>query len=403
MKILQLTHKMPFPLNDGGSLAIHFYIEGFLNAGISLSVLAMNTTRHYVNEEQVPELYKNLDFFKAVKVDTDIKMIDAFKNLFRKSSYNIDRFISEDYERELIQLLKNEKFDIIQLESLFVTPYIETIRKYSSAKIVIRQHNVEFKIWERLAASEKKYVKKKYLSFLAKRLKAHELKYLNQYDLLLPISQTDAEILKGLGLKKPVLVHPFGIETTKLEKKEINDLKDLKLYHIGAMDWLPNIESVNFFLEKVMPKIHALYPEIKFFLAGRKMPPFYFENKWPGVEVVGEVANAHEFEEDKHILMVPLLSGGGVRIKIFQAMAKGKVVITTNVGVEGIEVENRKHVFIANNPDEFVEALDYLLKNPDLILKIGDAARNLIKEKYDQVKLIDELINRYKLLISTTY
>src|SRR5690554_1850105 len=224
MKILQLTHKMPFPLNDGGSLAIHFYIEGFLNAGISLSVLAMNTTRHYVNEEQVPELYKNLDFFKAVKVDTDIKMIDAFKNLFRKSSYNIDRFISEDYERELIQLLKNEKFDIIQLESLFVTPYIETIRKYSSAKIVIRQHNVEFKIWERLAASEKKYVKKKYLSFLAKRLKAHELKYLNQYDLLLPISQTDAEILKGLGLKKPVLVHPFGIETTKLEKKEINDL-----------------------------------------------------------------------------------------------------------------------------------------------------------------------------------
>lgn len=399
MKILQLINRMPYPLNDGGSIGIHYYIEGFLNAGVQLSVLAMNTSRYPVSKQEKPKLYDKLVEFKAVDVDTHIKVIPAFINLFQSSSYNIDRFISEEYQKELIHLLQNNTYDIIQLESLFVTPYISTIRKYSKAKIVIRQHNIEFKIWERLSIKEKNPIKKWYLKLLAKRLRNHEIQYLNQYDLVLPISENDAAILKELGIQKPMYVHPFGINPSKIPFQEFQPEKPISLYHIGAMDWLPNQESVRYFLENVMPLITKKFPDLVFYIAGRSMPPYFFQNQWSRVKVVGEVPNAQEFEKDKAILVVPLQSGGGIRIKIFQALAMGKAIVTTSIGAEGIQVRDGEEIMIANSPEEFLEKITFLVEHPDKISAMGQKARELIEEKYNQVQLFDDLLNQYKKLM----
>ncbi len=171
MKILQLVNRIPFPLNDGGSLGVHYYTQGFIDAGIDLSMLAMNTTRHWVDENRLPVLYRQLDHFVTVKVDNRIRPLPALLNLFKRSSYNIDRFVTADYRNALIALLQKESFDIIQLESLFLVPYIPVIRQYSKAKVVIRQHNIEYRIWERLAAQAGNPLKQWYLALLARRLK----------------------------------------------------------------------------------------------------------------------------------------------------------------------------------------------------------------------------------------
>ncbi|KAA5537328.1 glycosyltransferase [Taibaiella lutea] len=399
MKILQLVNRIPFPLNDGGNIGVHYYTEGFLEAGIELSMLAMNTTRHWIDIEKLPALYSKLAYFKAVKVDNRIKPVDALLNLFKKSSYNIDRFISRAYEQELIQLLQNNDYDVVQLEGLYLVPYIETIRKYSKAKITIRQHNIEFRIWERLTEQAKNPLKKAYLNLLTNRLKAYEIDHKNDYDLVLTISKEDDNFFKALGQTSPTFLHPFGIKMTDIPFSPASE-QPLSLYHIGAMDWLPNQESVNWLLRNVMPLVIEKMPDVKLYLAGRNMPQHYFQEQNKNIVVLGEVPDAQAFERDKSILVVPLLSGGGIRIKIFQAMAMGKTIVTTSIGVEGIEVENGKEVFVADNAAGFAEKIIEITKHPQLIRSTGSAARLLIEQKYNRQILIKELLDKYKELIN---
>jgi len=400
MKILQLTNRIPYPLNDGGNIGVHYYTEGYLDAGADLSMLAMNTLRHHVDTEKLPGMYRRLSFFRAVDVDNRIKPLDAFLNLFGKSSYNIDRFISKSYEWELVQLLQENDFDIVQLEGLFLVPYIPVIRKYSRAKVVIRQHNIEFRIWERLTARAHNPLKKAYLRLLARRLKAYELGHRKDYDLVLPISREDELFFRNLGDTSPTFLHPFGINIAPIPFCPAAT-SPLSLYHIGAMDWLPNQESVNWLLDEVMPLVVRQLPDVKLYLAGRNMPASYFEKQDKNIVVLGEVPDAQAFECDKSILVVPLLSGGGVRIKIFQALAMGKTVVTTPVGVEGIEAEDGKEVFVARDAVAFACLLTELLQSPDRVEAAGKAARRLIEEKYDRQKLIAGLLDRYRQLLAT--
>lgn len=398
MKILQLTNRVPFPLNDGGNIGVHYYTAGYLEAGISLSMLAMNTSRHYVDTKLLPEIYGQLDHFVTVDVNNDIKPIDALKSLVRGTSYNIVRFISKEVENALIRLLQQEKFDIVQMEGLYLTPYVHVIRQHSQAKIAIRQHNIEYRIWERLAQQEPNFLKRKYLQLLAQRLRQFELQHINDYDLVLAISKQDQQLYQELGCQVPVYLHPFGVDINTFPYSPGNT-DPISLYHIGAMDWLPNQESVNWLLEKVMPLIRQQLPNTRLYLAGRNMPEYYFQHTWPNVEVLGEVPDAQAFERDKTLLLVPLQSGGGVRIKIFQGMAMGKCIITTSIGVEGIEARDEEHILIADTPENFAEKIISVSQQPERILQIGKAARQLIHGQYDRKQLIADLIKRYRELL----
>ncbi len=400
MKILQLTNRIPYPLHDGGNLAAFAYTEGLVDAGVELSLLSMNTKRHFVDTASLPDFFHNkLKRFDAVYVDNSIKPLDAFLNLFTATSYNIQRFITKDFEEKLIEVLQNTNFDIVHLEGLYLVPYIPTIRKYSNAKIALRSHNIEYFIWERLAQGENNFIKKKYLSLLAKRLKKFELNHLQDTDLIIPISEKDEEIYKSLGCKVDKLFYqPFAINLKKIESAPIEKQEGIKLYNISALDWLPNREGMNWLLENVLPSLNQQLPNIKFYLAGRNMPQHYFDIKLPNVEVLGEVPDAKVFESDKDILLAPLFSGSGVRIKIFQAMAAGKAIITTSIGAEGIDAQDGEHLIIANTAKDFIQKTIELANNPQRIAILGSNAQNLIKEKYNRQEIIQSLLEKYQSL-----
>lgn len=399
MKILQLVNRVPYPLNDGGNIGVHYFSKGFLDAGVELSMLAMNTARHRVDLQDLPDFFRKFHRFEAVPVDNRVKLLPAFLNLFQRSSYNIDRFVSRHYAERLALLLRQEAYDIVQLESLFLTPYVPVIRANSRAKVVIRQHNVEFKIWERMAEKAPTRLKKAYLKLLAARLKAFEIRHLNDYDLILPISKPDQSILRELGAVKPMFVQPFGIDPEEVPFRPSPEAA-LSVYHIGAMDWLPNLESVHFFLDQVMPRLKERVPGLKFYLAGRNMPKKLLAYASEQVVIAESVPDAAAFESDKGILVVPLQSGGGVRIKIYQAMAMGKAIVTTPVGMEGIEAEDGRHLLVASTPEAFVDKVESLARHPERVAELGRNARQLIEQKYDRKLLIRRLLDRYALLLA---
>jgi glycosyltransferase involved in cell wall biosynthesis len=397
MKVLQLSHKPPYPPKDGGCLAIDNITQGLISAGVEIKILTIETAKHPFEDDRIPKEYLEKTGIESVFVDTKLNVVDAFSNFITSDSYNITRFFTPDFDHVLINELKTNEYDIIHLESLFMTPYISTIRMYSDARIVLRSHNLEYIIWERLSKQTGNVAKKTYLKLLAKQLKKYERSVLNQVDGIAPISKRDAADFRKLGAKQPIEIIPFGLNINKYKPSDYTNT-DINLFHLGSMDWEPNLEGLDWFLENIWPVINTNEPALNFYIAGRDMPERYFEIGYPNVVVVGEVEDAVKFIKSKSLMIVPLLSGGGIRVKIIEGMALGKAIISTSVGAEGIHYTHKKDIWIADTPNDFAEAVSFFKNNPEKIIEMGNNARKLVEKEYTNEIIISKLISFYKLL-----
>ncbi len=396
MKILQVTNKVPYPTTDGGAIACMNLTRGFSLLGHNVTVLAMNTLKHKTSLHEIPESIKDLADFRLVRVNAGISKWAAFMNLlFSDKPYNAIRFIDHLFEKELINLLKEKEFDIIQLEGLYVCPYIPVIRKYSNAKIVYRAHNIEYEIWARTSKHVKGW-KKWYLNNLSKRIKKFEKGFQNQYDLLVPITERDGVILDELGNRKPRFVSQTGVDTSVLVPNA-KILEYPSLFHIGSLEWTPNQEGIIWFIQNCWPEIHQRYPELKFYVAGRNAPK-WLEHKIVGPNIVflGEVEDAYHFMNSKAIMIVPLFSGSGMRIKIVEGMGLGKSIVTTPIGTEGISTTSGENILIAKNREEFIESVSKLVENKELFSSIGKNAIEYIHENFDNLAASAALVDFYK-------
>ncbi|MBL7898188.1 MAG: glycosyltransferase [Crocinitomicaceae bacterium] len=398
MRILQLCNKPPLPKIDGGCIAIYNISEGLLTAEQDLQILTVSTEKHPFLADAYSAEFLTATKMDAVFVDTRVNIIDAFSALVTSDSYNISRFFSTDFDRLLENRLKSEPFDIVQLESLFMTPYISTIRRNSLAKIVLRSHNLEHIIWERLANTSGNQAKKLYLRHLASKLKTYEKRTINDVDGIAAISFEDTRRFTELKCSVPLITIPFGIDLKKYPAGNYQKKNHLQLFHIGAMNWGPNLEGINWFLDEIWNDLKELPVELH--LGGREMPNSILKLADTKLKIYGDVPDAISFMQQSDVMVVPLLSGSGMRVKIIEGMALGKIVITTTVGAEGIDCENGVHLLIADTPDEFYKHAKSLAENPDLCERISSNARKLVESKYDNNKIILELISFYEKLLN---
>jgi glycosyltransferase involved in cell wall biosynthesis len=397
MKVLQLCHRIPFPANDGGNIAMQSIADAMMTQGVSLKMLALNTRKHFIDIKSLPHDVVSKYQLEAVPIDTSIQAKDAFLNLFTSESYNVKRFYSPHFEEKLSAVLKKEDFDVVVLESIFMTPYISAVRKLSKAKIVLRAHNIEHIIWQRLASNEKNPLKKSYLALLAKRLQKYEVDIIASLDAILPITPDDAKSFTQLGSKVPMRIIPVGIDTSKYLNQRNAD-SEILLFHLGSMDWRPNLEGVKWFLEDCWNWIHEKFPTLKLYLAGKHFPADLIARNDPGVICEGEVKDSDAFMNDKQIMIVPLKSGGGMRVKIIQGMALGKTIISTTIGAEGIEYTDKVNVLIADTPAEFLSAVEKCLSDKNYCLQIGNEAHKLALEKYSNKNIGNMLSSFFKSL-----
>jgi glycosyltransferase involved in cell wall biosynthesis len=165
------------------------------------------------------------------------------------------------------------------------------------------------------------------------------------------------------------------------------------------MNWHPNEQGIKWFLDECWAKVKQSTPMIDAYFAGRYMPQWLLKTDLDGVHVVGEVADSIRFMTSKQIMVVPLLSGSGIRIKIIEAMSIGKTVIATTIAAEGIMYENGKNIIIANTPEEFAEAIKYCVENPDKCKEIGNEAYKLIAEKYSNDEVVNQLLDLYRQIL----
>ena len=391
MRILQLCNKSPYPAKEGGPIAMNAITQMLLKEGHVVKIIAVNTPKYNIDIHSIDPAYRQATQIELVEVNTQLSIAGALKSLFRNVSYHVERFKSKQLEQKLIDVLSKEDIDVVIFETIYLAIYADVIRKYSRAKLILRAHNVEHTVWKRIALNTSFGLKKIYLSLLAKQLKTYEQKIIRDFDEVWCISSVDADWFKKQIDTIPVDVIPFGVDEDQILQTPVPFSSDT-LFSIGSMDWLPNLEGVQWFLDSVWEQIHRAYPDLVYKIAGRNMPESLQNKQTEGVDVVGEVADAHDFMQNNGILIVPLWSGSGIRIKIIEAMFMGKVVITTSLGIEGIEAQNGIHVLIANTPEEFLSAVDFCIQQPQSCAEIGEAAMQLIRQQHNN-SVIGEKMN----------
>ncbi|MDD2412830.1 MAG: glycosyltransferase family 4 protein [Bacteroidales bacterium] len=395
MRILQICNKPPYPPIEGGPIAMNAITQGLIESGHQVQVLAVNSSKFAGKE--LPEEYQTKTSYQEVDIDLSIKPLQALINLFSLKSLHVERYKIKALYNKITEILKNQEFDIIHFESIFLAFLIPIIRKYSNAKIVIRTHNVEHLIWKRLANNEGNLLKKIYLHHIANTLKRFELKILNKADGILSITEQDAQFFREQNVQTPITGLPFGINLKSIKIAQRNTKTEKpSLFFIGSLNWQPNLEGIEWFLKEVWNRPDFDFSEYELHIAGRHTPSHLYEFANERTVIHGEVDDALQFMANHDVMIVPLWSGSGVRIKIIEAFLMEKAVISTSVGAEGLNYTNGTDVFIADDASSFSNSIHALLKDAENCKKIGTNARKLISDFHNNELIINKLIDIYK-------
>ncbi|MEL6848960.1 MAG: glycosyltransferase family 4 protein, partial [Bacteroidota bacterium] len=239
--------------------------------------------------------------------------------------------------------------------------------------------------------------KKVYFQTTHLRLKQYEEGTIKagKYDVLIPITKRDQDSFKKIGNRKPSFFANAGIDFTHIPEPE-QQLEYPSLYYLGALDWEPNKEGMRWFIKEVWPRVSRAFPEMPFYLAGRNMPPEFSKMKKKNLIVVGEVEDAYEFIRDKGIMVAPILSGSGMRVKIVEAMAHGKGIVATTQAAEGLATKHGDHLLIGDSPGDFFNHIAILVENRNMYNTLGKHARTLAHKFYNNQDIIENLAGFYQ-------
>lgn len=397
MRVLQICPKPPLPLVDGGCIAIYNFSENLLKAGHELHILSCSTYKHpFIPSAYSPDFLENTHF-ESHEIDIRKHPKDLMNTLFSSRNYHVERFYDRKVEQRLIELLTVHRFDVIQLETIHMAVYLPAIKAHSDARLVYRSHNIEHHLVEQNALRAKNPLKKWYLKDEARKFRNFEWDAIPEFDGVACISEGDYQKMFNAlaGNLPPAKVIPFGLNAIPKQEISVNG-SPLSYFHIGAMDWVPNIEGMMWFLNKVWKPLVRKYKHLQFELAGKDIslvPPPAVRNH---VNIHKNVEDAKAFMSAHQVMIVPVFAGSGIRIKVIEGLALGKIILTTSKGAEGIPCKDREHLLIANTPDEFISKIEDLEEGRIDVEQMRQNAMSFVSTHFNNERISAEIGNWYQ-------
>ncbi len=302
-------------------------------------------------------------------------------SVLKSRPFMFEKFCQPEVISAVKAELQRTKYDLIICDFLLgcgVVPFDVSVPK------VVFTHNVENRIWERHYRVAKTRPKRMLAKREWKSLAAIERKYLNAADLVLAVSDADGAEFVSWGISpNKVRSVPTGVDTSFFAPRVQNTTAPTLVF-TGSMDWMPNQDGILWFLNEIYPSIQAQVPNLKLQVVGRKPPQTILDAcaKYPGVTATGWVDDIRDYLGDSDVCIVPLRVGSGTRLKIFEAMAMGKAIVSTTIGAEGLPVTDQKDILLADTPADFVVGVLSLLSDNAKRGQIGLAARELVEKSY---------------------
>lgn len=399
MRIVILSTKVPYPPRDGGAIATLNLAESLADQGNEVSMLCLNTNKHHFDIQNIENRLKEKISFYAIDHNTNINYLKLILNFFFSSKpYNSQRFVSVKFKRKLLFLLQEIKPDIIQMEGPYLNYCVPMLKKFPGITISLRAHNIEHEIWKRKASTAKNRLMRSYYQILSRRIFHLEAQLLKHIDLLVSISDRDREKLIQIHSVKSINI-PTGLDLSHYPTPLKPATADL--FFIGALDWQPNTEGIEWFIRTVYSKLRMKIPEASFHIAGRNaseaLKKRLLSLNDQGIIFHGEVETASNFMNSHAIFVCPLFSGSGIRIKILEGMLMQRVVVSTTIAAEGLPVSPGRNIFIHDDPDNMLETIQELYHNRSLYEEVALEARQFIIENFNNFAAGKKLSDFYKL------
>jgi polysaccharide biosynthesis protein PslH len=386
MKILWLNSGLLLPLDKGGKLRTWHLMRH----------LARRHDITFVSFSEPDEIPENRVGMREVASQlvtiprsdpakgTAAFYLDAGRYVVDSVPYAVAKYRSPEYTDAVERLLRDTAFDAMVCDFL---PPVVNLPERLPCPAILFTHNVEAEIWRRHADTAGNPVSRFLLGQQWHRMLRFERAALSRFDLVLAVSDADRHTFARLypgALKRPAHVVQTGVDTAFFAPMPAEAVRRAHLVFTGSMDWLPNEDGMLYFVRDILPRIRQLEPETTLSIIGRAPTPAVQRlAEQSGIEVTGRVDDVRPHIANGSVYVVPLRIGGGTRLKIFEAMAMGKAVVSTTVGAEGLPVTHGRDVLIADEPARFAQAVVHMIRDADDRRRIEHAARQLVVAKYD--------------------
>lgn len=368
MKILMLSPVNPYPPNDGAKVRIKNIYEQLSK---DHKVILITNNEERTNKGKI------------------IRIINLIKSIFGKYPYHYYLWNNPDLHDRVCRTISSGDFDLIYCHFIYLIPLIIGYK----TKIVVDTHNVDHEIWERKFDY---YLSIKCLSkmLISKinyyKILAFEKKIFNYVDGIVSVSKHDESCLKGIisGRNIRYFIAPNGVSLKEYTPKKKTSLKKVVLGFLGSMDLELNQDAAWFLIERIFPKLKEVLPciDISVLIIGKNPPQSLFEysQKNPCISVTGTVENVSDYLDQIDILVLPLKSGAGTKLRVFEAFAKGIPIVGSWLAFIGVDdLVNRQNIFIAESVEDYINVICELIAHPEKISEIGDSCRYLVEQKYD--------------------
>ncbi len=401
MKILFLTQIVPYPPDAGPRIKTWHVLKYLSEVGYTITLLT------YVRKEEekyLPILTQICQKVISVPLRRT-KLRDLYsliKSQLRKTPFLIERDYRRSMQIAFRKLLDEDKFDVIHIDQVNMAQFVLTLNgKYSSAKTIFDAHNATWKILERMRPN-----KNIFFSYLlaqeSKKLRNYENQLVQKADHVLTVTEFDKDLLTpqpdDVLTKSKIHVIPIAVNTQELQPIERKQ-NSHQILTIGSLNYPPNADGVRWFLREVFPLIKERNQNTTLVVVGKNPPKDFFTLAAPfgdHVRITGYVENLTPLIENSALMVVPVLAGGGMRVRILEAFARGIPVVTTTVGLEGIAAENGKHVVVEDDPVKLAQKIENLITNPFEQKRLSNNARELVTTLFDWKSVLKELDRIYQ-------
>ena len=385
MKLLWLNAGLLLPLDKGGKLRT-WHLMRHLAQRHDISYVSFADSTH--SPADVAGMSDVASQVVSIPRDEPGKgsakfYVDASKYLADAVPYAVAKYRSAAYRRAVEQLLRTDEFDAVVCD--FLVPIVNLPADLPCPAILFT-HNVEAEIWRRHAENAANPVARLLFKQQWRRMLRFERAALARFDLVLAVSDADRQTFMRLypgAMKQAAHVIQTGVDTTYFSPRPA-PVRRSHLVFTGSMDWLPNEDGMTYFVRDILPRIRQVEPDATLSIIGRSPTPAVERLAADaGIRVTGRVDDVRPHVAEGAVYVVPLRIGGGTRLKIFEAMAMGKAVVSTTVGAEGLPVTSGHDIVIADEPARFAQAVIHLIRDTESRRRIEAEARRLVLERYD--------------------
>jgi glycosyltransferase involved in cell wall biosynthesis len=325
-------------------------------------------------------------FPRAVAVHTGIpdgsalaRGLDYARRLLSPAPYAVSKHTTPAVRQLVADWDAQRRFDVLLCD--FLAPSLNFPRRPITPSVLF-QHNVESILWRRQADTERRPAQRAVFQLEAWKMDRYERATVGRFDHVIAVSEADRAAMASMIPAERITVVPTGVDTKAFRPAVRNTSPEPVVLFLGSMDWEPNIDGVQYFVEAMWPTIRAAVPGARFQVVGRNPAPSVRRLEAADVEIVGTVPSVIEYLHRAAAVVVPLRVGGGTRLKIYEAMGAGKAVISTTIGAEGLDYHDGGDILIADTPDAFSRNVIEVLQRPERRRGLEDAALALASQ-YD--------------------